>query len=115
VPSLKDRLGAELQHSPITVELHDIQATVLRYRPEPYFGTHVFGQIHDARSGRELVGRLAPNIDSTADWWLARDAWISVAISYLGLVALDVPGESLQSFPEAFRVGMAARAKELLD
>jgi Dyp-type peroxidase family len=115
MPSLKDRLGAELLHSPITVELHDIQATVLRYRPEPYFGTHVFGQIHDARSGRELVRRLGPYIDSTADWWQARDAWIAVAISYPGLVALGVPEESLQSFPEAFRVGMASRAKELRD
>ena len=28
---------------------------------------------------------------------------------------LGVPEESLQSFPEAFRLGMAARAEELLD
>ena len=34
---------------------------------------------------------------------------------YSGLVALGVPEDSLQSFPEAFRVGMAARADELLD
>ena len=44
-----------------------------------------------------------------------RDAWISVAISYAGLVALGVPEDSLQSFPEAFRLGMAARAGQLLD
>ena len=31
------------------------------------------------------------------------------------IVALGVPAESLQSFPEAFRVGMAARADVLLD
>src|SRR5262249_53569811 len=31
------------------------------------------------------------------------------------LEALGVPEESLHSFPEAFRVGMAARADELLD
>jgi deferrochelatase/peroxidase EfeB len=38
-----------------------------------------------------------------------------VAITYAGLAALGVPESSLQSFPEAFRVGMAARAGELLD
>ena len=38
-----------------------------------------------------------------------------MAITYSGLVALGVPQDSLQSFPEAFRVGMAARADQLLD
>ena len=37
------------------------------------------------------------------------------AISYAGLEALGVPQDSLQSFPEAFRVGMAARARQLGD
>src|SRR5208337_341949 len=71
--------------------------------------------IDDARSGREFLRRLAPHVASAADWWNATDAWIAVAISYTGLVALEVPEESLQSFPEAFRVGMAARADILLD
>ena len=66
-------------------------------------------------SGREFLRRLAPHVASAADWWNATDAWIAVAISYTGLVALGVPEESLQSFPEAFRVGMAARADILLD
>ena len=43
------------------------------------------------------------------------EAWISVAITYTGLEALGVPEESLKSFPEAFRVGMAARADVLHD
>ena len=34
---------------------------------------------------------------------------------YRGLESLGVPEQSLQSFPEAFRVGMAARADILLD
>ena len=41
--------------------------------------------------------------------------WIAIGISYAGLVALGVPEDSLQSFPEAFRVGMAARARQLGD
>jgi deferrochelatase/peroxidase EfeB len=71
--------------------------------------------VDDAHSGREFLRRLAPHVASAADWWNATDAWIAVAISYTGLVALGVPEESLQSFPEAFRVGMAARADVLLD
>jgi Dyp-type peroxidase family len=40
---------------------------------------------------------------------------LDVAISYAGLEALGVSRDSLQTFPEAFRVGMAARARQLRD
>ena len=113
--TLEDRSRPKPSSSPATVDLHEIQATVLRYRPEPYYGTHVLLHIDDAPSGREFLRRLAPHVASAADWWNATDAWIAVAISYTGLAALGVPEESLQSFPEAFRVGMAARADILLD
>jgi deferrochelatase/peroxidase EfeB len=112
---LIDRLGGDLPRGPVTVELDDIQATVLRYRPEPYYGTHVVLHVEDAQAGRELVQRLTPHVESAAEWWQAREAWTSVAISYTGLVALGVPEDSLQTFPEAFRVGMAARADKLRD
>ena len=112
--SLEDRVGEDLRNN-IAVDLHDIQATVLRHRPEPYFGTHLFLHINDPRGGREFLRRLAPHVSSASDWWNAEDAWIAVAISYQGLVALGVPEDSLQSFPEAFREGMAARAEKLYD
>jgi Dyp-type peroxidase family len=98
-----------------TLELNEIQATVLRHRPAPYFGTHVLLRVDDARAGRELLRRLIPHVDSAANWWSAADPWLSVAISYTGLEALGTPRDSLQSFPEAFRVGMAARARQLGD
>src|SRR6185369_4055281 len=104
---LVDRLGGELPRSPVSVELDDIQATVLRYRPEPYYGTHVMLHVADAAAGRELLRRLEPYIDSAAGWWQAGNAWTAVAISYSGLVALGVPEDSLESFPEKFRLGMA--------
>jgi Dyp-type peroxidase family len=113
--TLIDRLGAGLPRAPVTVELDDIQATVLRYRPEPYYGTHVMLHLADAQAGREFLRRLTPHVDSAADWWQAGQSWISVAISYSGLVALGVPQDSLDSFPEAFRAGMAARAGQLRD
>jgi Dyp-type peroxidase family len=58
---------------------------------------------------------LTPHVDSAAGWWDAGDAWLSVGISYAGLEALGLPEASLQSFPEAFRAGMAARAPQLGD
>jgi Dyp-type peroxidase family len=113
--TLIDRLGTDLPRAPVTVELDDIQATVLRYRPEPYYGTHVMLHIEDARAGREFLRRLTPHVDSAAGWWQAGQSWISVAITYPGLVALGVPADSLHSFPDAFRTGMAAQAGQLLD
>ena len=97
------------------LDLHEIQATVLRPRPAPYFGTHVLLRIDDAQSGRELFRRLTPHIDSADSWWSAANPWLSVGISYAGLKALGLPDNSLQSFPEAFREGMAARARQLGD
>jgi deferrochelatase/peroxidase EfeB len=98
-----------------TLDLDEIQATVLRQRPAPYFGTHLLFRVDDAESGRKFLRRLTPHVDSAAGWWNADDAWLSVGISYAGLEALGLPKDSLQSFPEAFRAGMAARAQQLGD
>jgi len=98
-----------------TLDLHEIQATVLRPRPAPYFGTHVLLRIDEPSAGRELFRRLTPHIDSAHRWWTAANPWLSVGISYAGLKALGLPDNSLQSFPEAFREGMAARARQLGD
>ena len=67
--TLIDRVGGNLPRGRVTVELDDIQATVLRYRPAPYFGTHVMLHVDDARAGREFLRRLTPHVDSAADWW----------------------------------------------
>ena len=101
-------------HSPM-LDLHEIQATILRPRPAPYFGTHVLLRVDDAEAGRKFLRRLAPHIASATNWWDAANTWLEIGISFAGLEALGVPRESLQSFPEAFRVGMAARAGQLGD
>jgi Dyp-type peroxidase family len=101
-------------HTP-TLDLHDIQATVLRQRPAPYFGSHVLLRIDDAKAGRAILRRLTPHVDSAAGWWKAASPWFTLGISYAGLEALGVPQDSLQSFPEAFREGMSARARQLGD
>jgi len=101
-------------HAPM-LELNEIQATVLRVRPTPYFGSHVALRVESAQAGRELLRRLAPHVDSAANWWKPANTWVSVVISYSGLEALGLPQTTLQSFPEAFRVGMAARSRQLRD
>jgi Dyp-type peroxidase family len=99
----------------VTLELHEIQATVLRQRPVPYFGTHVLLHIDNAQDGHTLLRRLTPYVDSATGWRSAANAWIAVGISYAGLAVLGLSEDSLRSFPEAFRLGMAARAKRLGD
>jgi Dyp-type peroxidase family len=113
--SVRESVVGSVSTQAPTLELNEIQATVLRQRPAPYFGTHVVLRVDDARAGRELLRRLTPHVDSAAGWWEAANAWLAIGISYAGLEALGVPRDSLQSFPEAFRVGMAARAKQLGD
>ena len=100
----------------VSLELDDIQSGALHERPSPYVGTYVLLRIDDRASGRELVRRLHPVVDSgrpSAD--PARDAWVTVAFTYQGLKALGVPRDSLESFAPEFREGMAARAAELGD
>src|SRR5262244_659659 len=78
-----------------TLELHEIQATVLRQRPAPYVGTHLLFRVDDAASGRKFLSRLAPYVDNAADWWKADDAWLALGISYAGLKAIGLPEDSL--------------------
>ena len=113
--TVTETVGANRSTRASTLDLHEIQATVLRTRPAPYFGAHVLIRVDDAGAGREFLRRLTPYVDSAAGWWKAANAWLSVAISYAGLEVLGVPRESLHSFPVAFREGMAARAEQLRD
>ena len=113
--SLQESISGNPSTRAPTLDLQEIQATVLRQRPAPYFGSHVLLRVADAQAGRAFLRNLTPYVDSAAGWRNAANAWIAVGISYAGLEALGVPHDSLQSFPEAFREGMAARAQQLGD
>jgi len=112
---VKETAGETVTARAPTIEVHEIQATVLRQRPAPYFGTHVLLHIDDARAGRAFLRRLTPYVDTAVGWRIAANASLAVGINYAGLEALGVPQNYHQSFPEAFRVGMAARARQLGD
>ena len=98
------------------LELDDIQSGVLRPRPAPYEATYIALRIDDRQAGRALMQRIANAVTSAAnpESPLA-DTWVSAALTYQGLKALDVPKESLDSLSWEFRQGMAARAKDLGD
>jgi Dyp-type peroxidase family len=99
-----------------TLELDDIQAGALRPRPSPYAGAYFLLRIDDRQAGRQLLRRIAPALASAANPAdPAKQAWLSLALSFQGLRALGVPEEALASFPPEFQQGMAARAAELGD
>jgi Dyp-type peroxidase family len=73
-------------------------------------------KIENKKSGRELMKRASEVVSSAARPEAAKNgAFVSVAISFDGLKALGAPQSTLDSFPEEFREGMAARAEILGD
>ena len=98
--SVKESVGADRLTASADARPHEIQATVLRPRPAPYFGTHVLLHIDDARAGRELVRRLTPHVDSAAGLVGSEPMpWLSVGISYAGLEALGLPEDFAAKLP----------------
>jgi Dyp-type peroxidase family len=98
------------------IEASDVQAIVLRPRPKPYRGQYILLRIDDAADGREMLLRILPHIAPASDWWVpSLPGWLGIAFTFEGLKALGVPQESLDSFPNEFRQGMAARAAVLHD
>jgi hypothetical protein len=64
--SVKESISENLSAPAPTLDLHEIQATILRPRPAPYFGAHVLLRVDDAQAGREFLRRLTPHVDSAA-------------------------------------------------
>lgn len=110
-----ETIRSRFRRDRVTLQLGDIQALILRSRPEPYVGIYAMLHVDEAAGGRDLIARLARHIPSAEDWAEDLTAWTGVAISYAGLKALGVPEDSLSSFPLAFRQGMAAREHQLRD
>jgi hypothetical protein len=50
--SVNEYAGAGAATSAPALDLHEIQATVLRQRPAPYFGAHVLLRIDNSQAGR---------------------------------------------------------------
>ncbi|MGE7388286.1 Dyp-type peroxidase [Streptomyces sp. NPDC004126] len=97
------------------LELDDIQGTVLRRRPDDYHGVYLLYRIDDPAATKRSLRAVLPKITSAADWEQPRPFTLNVAFTHQGLARLGVPQDSLASFSEEFRAGMAARKEVLGD
>jgi Dyp-type peroxidase family len=103
----------------VSLELADIQSFVLYPVGFP-FARFAFFRVGAGAGGRSFVGAIA-DLVSNASLPQFRDgkpvpkpSEVSIAFTYDGLAALEVPQRSLRSFPVEFAQGMRARAREYL-
>src|ERR1700692_1673376 len=93
------------------LELEDIQHILLTRTPA-MTGRYEFLSFDSPVGGRAWLSELIDRVESAGTANASMDStkrWITLAFTWNGLRALGVPAESLASFPEAFRQGMAAR------
>ena len=64
---LLHRLRERFHRDKVALRLDDIQALILRSRPEPYVGVHAMLHVDEAEGGRDLLRRLTPHIGSAQD------------------------------------------------
>src|SRR5258708_19962703 len=86
-----------------SLEVSDIQATVLRPRPSPYKGEYLIVRIDDAAQGREMLRRLIPHVAPADNWWTPTLlGCLPIVLSFQCLNALHLPPRSLTHFPNTF-------------
>src|SRR6476469_10591435 len=99
------------------LEFDDIQHTLLTRTPAITVRYEVLS-FDTPAGGRAWLtefldkGQSAADVRATVD---SSDRWVTLAFTWDGLRALGVPEESLATFPDEFREGMAARADILGD
>ena len=101
----------------MTLELDDIQHILLTRTPA-ITGRYEFLTFDTPQGGRAWLSELLPKTQSATEATATMDEsdrWVTLAFTWTGLRALGVPEESLATFPEEFRAGMASRADILGD
>jgi Dyp-type peroxidase family len=99
------------------LEIDDIQHILLTRTPA-MTGRYEFLSFDTPAGGRAWLGELLGRVQSAADVQASMDSskrWVTLAFTWTGLRALGLPEESLATFPDEFRQGMAARADILGD
>src|ERR1700752_5407498 len=99
------------------LEFDDIQHILLTRTPA-ITGRYEFLAFDTPAGGRAWLTELLDKVQSATDAQATMDSsdrWVTLAFTWNGLRALGVPEESLASFPDEFREGMAARADILGD
>jgi deferrochelatase/peroxidase EfeB len=99
------------------LDLDNIQH-ILVTRTPAMTGRYEFLSFGNPAGGRAWLAELMDKVQSAADVRKTMDSearWITLAFTWNGLRALGVPEDSLATFPDEFREGMAARADILGD
>lgn len=99
------------------LEFDDIQHILLTRTPA-LTGRYEFMSFGNPAGGRAWLSELIDRVDSASEAIAGMDGtqrWLTLAFTFNGLRALGVPEQSLASFPDAFREGMAARSAILGD
>jgi Dyp-type peroxidase family len=99
------------------LEIDDIQHILLTRTPA-MTGRYEFLSFDKPTGGRAWLAELLDRVQSAADVEATMDSskrWVTLAFTWTGLRALGAPEESLATFPDEFRQGMAARADILGD
>src|SRR6516225_6686728 len=99
------------------LELDNIQHILLTRTPA-MTGRYEFLSFDNPAGGRAWLSELADKAQSAADVRRTMDSsdrLVTLAFTWNGLRALGVPEESLATFPDEFREGMAAGADILGD
>jgi Dyp-type peroxidase family len=99
------------------LELDDIQHFLLT-RPRAMAARYGFLTIRNPAEGRAWLSGIIEKVgtgETVAAGAAVDSRWVTVAFTWNGLRALGLDGASLASFPDEFRMGMAARAEILGD
>ena len=99
------------------LELEDIQHYLLT-RPNATIAQYNFITFQRCGSGRKWIDALVDKVGTAKSVMEGSETdmrWVSLAFTFNGLRKLGVDEESLATFPEPFRQGMAARAAMLGD
>jgi len=99
------------------LELDDIQHYLLT-RPNATIALYNFMRFKNAESGRKWIAALADKIGTVKSVKEGSETdmrWVTLAFTFNGLQKLGVDEQSLSTFPDPFKQGMAARAAMLGD
>ena len=88
--------------------LHDIQDNIVAPILMRY-GRHIFVKFNDGGKGRAWLRNMFNRVNALQEEHGTRFT-VNIGFTYEGLKALGLSQRSLDSFPEAFRVGMRGRA-----
>jgi Dyp-type peroxidase family len=100
---------------PHKVDLADVQGNILAAYGNRYdHAAYAFLRVRDAARARRWIGEL--DVTTAVPWSNGPPRFtVNVAFSSNGLLAVGLPAALVETFPEEFRVGMAARAQALGD